>query len=268
MTPQSQEQLIDQFDHQYQALQEKEPVGPAGADASTQKEWNLLQTAVDAIRHHALVQQVKAVRNQVEGSAPTIESNDEVSRRGGASAKDAQPAGAVIRRILPGALKVAAILIALLSIVGLGKVYFTSSKDIYDKYYTPYELGATRGESGEDKLTQYYQLKDWKGVEHVFDTTMTKTGKDYFLSAMAEMQQQNYTQAIVNFSTLMGYNATQKEPYFQDEAEYYLAMCYLATNQTSQALPLLNRIASDPANVYNAKVRKMSGLDLWILRAK
>ncbi len=263
MTPQTHEQLVDQFDHQYNILGEKEPIGPKGADTNIQKEWNLLQVAVDAIRHHALVQQVKAVRNQVEGSAPPMVHTEDAGH-GGAKQKDA----AVVRRMLPRILSAAAILIALLSIVGMGRIYFTSSKDIYDKYYTPYEWGATRGSTGEDRLVQYYQLKDWKAVERVFDTTMNKTGKDYFLTAMAYMQQQNYTQAIVDFSTLIGNNVNQSAPYFQDEAQYYLAMCYLATNQTAQALPLLHRIASDPANVYYTKVRKMSGLDLWILRAK
>jgi tetratricopeptide (TPR) repeat protein len=84
---------------------------------------------------------------------------------------------------------------------------------------------------------------------------------------MAHMQQKEYYEAISLLKTLILYNQG-REPYFEDEAEYYLAMNYLATGQAAPAVELLDKIKADPRHVYHARVMQMSALDLSILRMK
>ena len=67
--------------------------------------------------------------------------------------------------------------------------------------------------------------------------------------------------------TLIQYNQSG-EPYFQDEAEYYLAMNYLATGQSAPAIALFNKIKADPRHIFHARVMNMSQLDLRILQVK
>jgi len=84
---------------------------------------------------------------------------------------------------------------------------------------------------------------------------------------MARMQQKEYYEAISLLKTLIQYNQG-KEPYFEDEAEYYLAMNYLATGQAARAVELFDQIKADPRHVYYSRVEEMGKLDLGILRIK
>src|ERR1700730_7219186 len=92
-------------------------------------------------------------------------------------------------------------------------------------------------------------------------TAHTRTQKDYFLTAMAHMEQKDYYEAISLLKTLILYNKTG-EPYFEDEAEYYLAMNYLATGQPGPAVELFDRIKADPRHTYHSVVEQMGRLDL------
>jgi tetratricopeptide (TPR) repeat protein len=84
---------------------------------------------------------------------------------------------------------------------------------------------------------------------------------------MAHMQQKEYYEAISLLKTVILYNQS-REPYFEDEAEYYLAMNYLATGQASPAIALFDKIKADPRHVYHSRVEEMGKLDLGILRTK
>ena len=56
--------------------------------------------------------------------------------------------------------------------------------------------------------------------------------------------------------------------YFQDEADYYLALCYLAVNKTELAIPIIEKIKADTSHIYNKKAKGISAIDLKVLQYK
>ncbi|HYC27171.1 MAG TPA: tetratricopeptide repeat protein, partial [Chitinophagaceae bacterium] len=70
------------------------------------------------------------------------------------------------------------------------------------------------------------------------------------------------------FSQLLENNQRTQSNYFQDEAEYYLAVSYIGNNDASKAIPILRKIRADKGHLYHDKAEKVSMLDLQILSWK
>ena len=283
MTPEQHEILIDQFDKR----KGEPPIdGPDPANTDNRQEWALLELAVEAIQLHGLTEQVQRARMQFEQEQRELDrsqADNELSELPVASTvtvgkladvvetrhRSASPPAAVKaigRRISP-MLQIAAILIVVIVSGGILKVANTRPEGVFDKNYTDYQLSVTRGADASDSMELAYRNRNWAAVYHTFETSHTRTQKDYFLAAMAHMQQNEYYESIGLLKTLILYNQN-KEPYFEDEAEYYLAMNYLATGQAAPAVELFDKIKADPHHVYYSRVSQMSGLDLGILRMK
>jgi tetratricopeptide (TPR) repeat protein len=170
------------------------------------------------------------------------------------------------RRISP-VLQIAAALIVVIVSTGILKVANTRPEGVFDRNYSDYQLSVTRGADASDALELAYRSKNWAAVYSTFEATHARTQRDYFLTAMAHMQQKEYYEAISLLKTLILYNKT-REPYFEDEAEYYLAMNYLATGQAAPAVELFDKIKADPRHTYHSRVEQIGKLDLGILRMK
>jgi hypothetical protein len=286
MTPEQHQSLVDQFD---QHKGETPLEGPYSAASEEAREWELLQLAVDAVELHAITEQVRSGRMKFELEQRELE-NAQAENRPAASPKvspavpvsigkmadmvetrrsSASPAAVVpvIRRRMSPALQIAAILMLVVVSAGIIKVANTRPEGVFENNYSAYQLSVTRGADVSNALEQAYRSGNWAAVYNTFAATHTKTQKDYFLTAMAHMQQREYYEAISLLKPLMQYNQTG-EPYFEDEAEYYLAMNYLATGQSGPAVELLDKIKADPRHLYHAKVMQMGKLDLGILRMK
>lgn len=284
MTPEQHKILTEQFD---QTRDQQAGAPPDSDNSETQQEWEILELAVDAVRLHALTEQVRRARLKFEAEATVSEpAYDSVPvfpirkksgmERGVAAAEGgrqkavnlgAAASRPAVRRLISPAMQIAAVFILVIACAVLIKFSNTRPEAVFEKNYTAYELSITRGADASDALERAYREKNWPAVYSAFQATHTKTQKEYFLTAMAHMEQKDYYEAISLLKTLIQYNST-REPYFQDEAEYYLAMNYLATGQTAPAIVLINKIKADPNHIFYSRAMDMSQLDLRILQVK
>jgi hypothetical protein len=295
MTPEQYNLLIDRFDERNAPLGFS---GPDGCEPGFQQEWQILQCAVDAIRWYALKDNVQRVRSRFEaardnesvgngsifddrqaietlvrhsGHFTSTTGSDARVTSGALVTSIASPAAgnapAIARKWMSPVLKIAAVFIVAIALAAIVKLSNTSPKTIFATYYKGYELGVTRGVDASTVEDRAYRSKDWAAVLSAFHTMRAKTQKDYFLAATAYMEQKDYYESISLLKALMLQNATGK-PWFQDEAEYYLAMDYLATGQSAAALNLIDKIKADPRHVFHRRVMQMSLLDLSILQVK
>lgn len=226
----------EKFQHLVDSLDGQNPPREA-PDQETDQQRRVLRYAVDALRYDALHRQVgKAL---------------EAARAENAA------------RVIPfyrKPLSIAAAVAILICLSTMGKFALTSPKDVYDRYYSSYDIPTARGGEDLDPLEQAYQARNWSMADHLL--TADAPPRDRFLAGMAYMEQGQYAGAIDIFKPL-----TQGTQY-KDESEYYLAMAYLANHQAAPALELIDRIKADPDHVFHRQVMRMSGLDLLILRAK
>jgi len=244
--------LIDHLDNNLTGEALLKAEGLILNDKDMAKEWQYLHTAVDAIQESGLYDQVSAIRKQFHAQQHT----------------DAKPSGTIIRSISKNALRIAATFLILIGAAATYKYITVDATGLYNEYYTSFDLNTTRGAENTDAIEQAYRHKNWVAVISLSNTLKQKTNKSYFLTGMASMELKKYNEAIEAFGQIIEANAKSGDNYFQDEAEYYSALGYLANSEPAKAMPLLEKIKADKNHLYNEKVKAMSSVDFNILKFK
>jgi len=215
-------------------------------------ELEYIRLAVDTVRQDALRQQVSAIRY-------SFENNQSVSQN---------PSGGIVRNMYRIGLRVAAIFILVAGISFMYKYITVSSQSVFEKQFNGYELSTTRGQEKADQVAEAYRNKNWKEVISNYQSESVPTNKSRFLAAMAEMQENQFPQAITTFESLLLVNHKNGTDSFQDETEYYLSLAYLKNHEVEKAVRLINKIKADPAHRYYPVVSNISSIDLKIIELK
>ncbi|MBN2699281.1 MAG: tetratricopeptide repeat protein [Bacteroidales bacterium] len=148
--------------------------------------------------------------------------------------------------------------LALLVAIGLATILGRplSNKDLFKKYMKPYELVLTNraqdaninmNVATEELLMQqasrYYLLKDYEQAifyyEKVLEANSGKMDASLY-SGIAYMETDQYDKASTSFNKVI----EQHDNMFLEKAEWYLGLCFLATNETDRARRQFARIAS------------------------
>jgi tetratricopeptide (TPR) repeat protein len=262
------ENLIDHLDNTRLGLGADDMENQAGTDPETVREWSQLRLAVEGIRQAGLYEQIKSVKEEWLATRPFTA---QVAATRPATATSAiqpagpKPAGAIIRSITRTTIRVAACLFILGGGAAIYKYTMTNSAGIFSQYCSSYDLNTSRGATAPaDEMDEAYKNKNWTGVTELFKKKKAKTNKTYFLAGMADLESKKYDDAIGMFQQVMAANSQSGSDYFEDEAEFYLAMSWLARNDVKEAMPLLDKIRADKNHLYHDVVVKMSALDLRI----
>jgi len=246
------EQLVDQFDKTFSDKGSGEPDPLFLSDAEATREWSYLRMAVEGVQETGLYEQIESVKTQWL-----------VQR-----ASAAEPSGAVIRNISRITMRAAACVLILAGGTAVYKYMSTSANHIYSEYTQPYDLNTSRGATPQDEMDEAYRNKNWTAVTGLFNKKKDKSNKTYFLSGMAALESRRYDDAIGMFQQVIAANTQSGGDYFEDEAEFYLAMSWLARNEVKEAMPLLDKIRADKNHLYHDVVVRMSTLDLRIAQYK
>jgi tetratricopeptide (TPR) repeat protein len=247
------EQLVDQFDKTFSAKGSAEADPQFLSDPEAAREWGYLQMAVEGVQETGLYQQIGSVKAQWMAQQATVA---------------APKPGAVIRNISRITMRVAACILILAGGTVVYKYMSTSASHIYSEYSQPYDLNTSRGAAAQDEMDAAYRSKNWTAVTELFKKKKDKNNKTYFLAGMAALESKNYDDAIGMFQQVIAANTQSGGDYFEDEAEFYLAMSWLARNEVKEAMPLLDKIRADKNHLYHDVVVRMSTLDLRIAQYK
>ena len=226
------------------------------------REWHYLHLAVDAINEAGLYEQVSAVKTawQAEQEGMPVVMTPKASK----------PAGAIVRSLYKKySLRAAAIMLIVVSSAFLFKYLSISSQSLYDRYYSSYALNTSRGAGEEQPIVKAFDGKDWSAVLSLANTARTKDNQNRnSWPEMADLQLKQYDDAITHFEQVIAVNSHAGTDYYQDEAEYYLAISWLARNKLNEAMPILEKIRANPHHQYHEKVAKMSFFDLRLAQFK
>jgi hypothetical protein len=157
-------------------------------------------------------------------------------------------------------LQIAAMLILALAMTTL---YWTSRLTparLYKDNFEPITLTETRGAEDSLSLIQPYRRHDPAAVVARFSALAAPAPRDLLLAANAWLSLGQPKPAIKALLALQAENSRRNSHEFQDDAEYYLAMSYLADNRPSLAIPLFEKIHNSPNHLYRDKV------DAWFLK--
>jgi tetratricopeptide (TPR) repeat protein len=165
-------------------------------------------------------------------------------------------------------MRAAAVILIITTGSAVFKYVSVSSGSLYERYYSGYSLNTSRGAGETDAITEAYNSKDWNTVRDLAAAARTRTNQTDFLAGMAALELKQYPDAISHFEQIIAVNTHAGTDYYQDEAEYYLAISWLAHKSVNEAMPLLEKIRADQHHKFHDKVEKMSFFDLRLAQYK
>ncbi|MDY6800618.1 MAG: tetratricopeptide repeat protein [Bacteroidota bacterium] len=157
-----------------------------------------------------------------------------------------QPAGFSRKKLFYAAATIA----LLLAIGGIVKQLTQPDYDnhqIFDKFYQPYEVTVTyrSGNTETDRMLlnalQKYEDGNYEQALVLFEQLLEKRKDDMSInlySGISYMEVAKYQKATQSFQTII----TDNNNLFIEQAEWYLAMCYLKTEDNKKAKELLDEL--------------------------
>jgi tetratricopeptide (TPR) repeat protein len=254
MSASKQEILIDYLDNRLEGEERLSAEQLIREDPAAAQELEEFTFSVELIREAALLEQVIGVRKEFNAAKVIPLQKKETSVIRGSFSRNA--------------LRIAAAVLLLVGAASVYKYSVTTTTSVYEQYFSSFELDASRGNNHDGELETAYRNKNWAAVENIFTAQKEKTTKSWFLAGMAGMELKNYAAAILSFQEVMNLNRNNAAPSYQDEAEYYLAMSWLAAKQPADAVPILHKIRNDKDHLFYKKASAMSALDLKLLELK
>jgi hypothetical protein len=248
----NQEILIDYLDGKLSPELSGEVAAAIKENPETKAEWICLKLAIDAVSEDSIRQQVSAVRRSFENNQTLSQSKTKV----------------VSFSFYKTGLRIAAVLVLLAGITFLYKYVTLSGQSLYEKQFAPYELSNVRGQADTSGLSEAYESGDWKEVEKIYQIQSVKTHKSAFLAGVAEMQQNQFPQAVHIFESLLTQIKNTGDDAFREETEYYLSLAYLHNHEVGKGLDLIDKIKADPSHRYYPLLSKLSPIDLKIIALK
>jgi hypothetical protein len=225
-------------------------------DAELQRLFYSVKIAREAIQSRALSARVKKLHGQYIHEIERH--NDNVIP---ASRWQSSSSGWILR--------IAASFLLLLMAYSTYQFSQLTTDGFYNDKYLTYRLPVTRGNTvATHALDVFYASGDMKAVIRQFASQPTKEPRDYFLTAMAHLQQNEYSQAATLLSQLRQYNVIHNTSYFGQESDYYLALAYIGSNRLSEAQHLFEAIHNSPQHLYSRTVTEADLLTLKALSLK
>jgi hypothetical protein len=136
-----------------------------------------------------------------------------------------------------------------------------SNEEILDQYYKPYEAAST-SRSGElakntdyDMALDYYSIRDYRNAAIYFSKVLENDPgymHSQLLNGISNFENQNYPAAESSFSKLIADNNN----YYIDHAQWYLALCYIRTDEKLKAIEQL-AIIEKSKTIYRKDARKI-----------
>jgi TolA-binding protein len=139
------------------------------------------------------------------------------------------------------------VLIAILFVLP-GRKY--NSEDIMNRYYKTYEPTTgqrslqTKTNDDFSQALEYYNSHDYKNAAVYFSKVVESSPKDMYavlLNGISNFEDSQYPEAKQSFGKVIADNKSL----YVDQAQWYLALCYMKTNETDKAVELFGKIEKE-----------------------
>lgn len=162
-------------------------------------------------------------------------------------------------------MRIAASVALLIGLYATQYVAFYSPEKMYESTFREYYVNTERSnlENTENEIAAAFRNGDYNRVVTLYNSNSGISNREKFLAGYSQLQLNNFSSAETLFLEIIQANKQQGQRYFQDEAEYYLAMVQLKLGNTDSAVRLMQEIHDNKEHTFNESVSS------WmILRAK
>jgi tetratricopeptide (TPR) repeat protein len=155
---------------------------------------------------------------------------------------------------------------AIAGFIIIGSIALLSSRkmgndEILDRYYKPYEAtSSSRSDelvknSDYDLALQYYNIHDYRNAALYFNKVLENDPGNMhseLLNGISNFEIKNYPEAKGSFSKVIADNNN----FYIDHAQWYLALCYIKTDEKDKAVEQL-AIIEKSKTIYRKDARKI-----------
>ncbi|HEC42139.1 hypothetical protein LCGC14_2902990 [marine sediment metagenome] len=137
-----------------------------------------------------------------------------------------------------------------------------TNDQIFEKHYEPYEVTMIYRSAESDyqrvlsQAMTFYESGEFHNAINLFEDILIKDPADMassLYSGISYMETEQYIQADEKFQKIINHN----DNLFVDQAEWYLAFCYLHTGQNLEARGHFKEIANSESSFYSKKAKKI-----------
>lgn len=158
-----------------------------------------------------------------------------------------------MRRIIQYSMRAAAMLAIVLGAATAYQYFSATPEKLFRDSYETFSLRETRG-SSSPALETLYKKGDFSAVTNAFGQLTNPQPADYFLNGCAALGSNNAAAAITSLLALQAHNQQHNTHFYEDDITYYLGLAYLQHKELDKALPLFEKIHSDPGHPYHNRV--------------
>ncbi len=199
-------------------------------DATLRAELENYEISREAIRNYGLRQELKDIRSKMlaePAAAP-------------ATKPKVVPFSAYWPRVA------AAVLLLITGLLAL-QIATLSGEDLYEEKAFPYEVTTSRNaeeptDTQNQTIQEYYGSGNFKETATQYKNLSDPSPAAAFVAGNAYLQLDQPQQAVDAFQNVLETNARQGTRFFQEDAEFYLAMSYLRAGNYEEALSRLRQI--------------------------
>jgi tetratricopeptide (TPR) repeat protein len=181
------------------------------------------------------------------------------------------PQRSKVRSIVRITMRVAASIIFILFAAGVYEYATISSKGLFNQQYSSFSLPVSRGGETESSAQTAFRQKDYDKVINIVEAEKSNAGYspvESFLAAQSYLAKNETRNAIFWFEATLEKNLSFQTSIYQDDAEYFLALCYLQDKQIQKAWPLFQKINDNKNHLYHDKVNTWFMARLQLLKWK
>jgi len=133
--------------------------------------------------------------------------------------------------------------------------------EIIDRYYKPYEASTTvrsgnsMANSDYEIAIGYYNVRDYRNAAYYFSKVIENDPdnmQSVLLNGISNFENRNYPEAKGSFSKVIA----NDNNYYIDHAQWYLALCYIKTEEKLKAVEILTLIEKSKT-IYSRNARKI-----------
>ena len=138
---------------------------------------------------------------------------------------------------------------------------YLTNNELSDSFFKTYEIPIAQRSSADIENNnyvlglQYYNSRDYKNAAIQFTKVLENNPNDmqtHLLSGVSNMEEKHYSEAKKSFKTVIDHNNSL----FVEPATWYLALCYLKTNETDKASQLFTKIRNE-GGYYSSDAKKI-----------
>lgn len=221
-------------------------------DIHLQEELEKLRLTRATVKIYGLKQKVSSIHNEMMQELRAEQS----------------PSRGKVFTLFKSGMYIAASVILLVGALTLYQYGQLSPENIYNSYHHAYVPDQSRGAQNGSSIENALKANQPDLVIELFRNIPQPSAPDYFYLGNAQLQKEDASGAIASFLRVQQKNTENQTNFFEDDAEYFLAMAYLKNNQPDKATILFEKIYSDRNHLYHDKVDKWFMWKLHWLRGK